>query len=171
MSNACDPVDIVYYTFWPILAFSFFIATDEILDVTLYNPENINAVILGLIFVVEKFVHMFALLCLIVSLLETYLAFQLLRSPTCTRKIFLETNAFVAAVFLIVLSLLDCLSNAFTVDAPLSDTGIVLCKTIPFVLSFGILIAQLTTIMFNAGIVKKENEKYTIKIFPVSNRK
>lgn len=170
MSNTCDPVDIVYYTFWPILAFSFFIATDEILDTAINSLETTNAVVLGLILVTEKFVHMFALLCLIVSLLETYLTFQLLRSPTCTRKIFLEANAFMAAVFLIFLSLLDCLAKAFPVQTPLSDNGIVWCKIVPFAISFAILIAQLFTIMFNAGIVKKDNDKYTIKIFP-ANRK
>lgn len=171
MSKTCDPVDIVYYTFWPILAFSFFIATDEIVDNDIYKPENTNAIILAMIIVVQKIVHMFALLCLVVSLLETYLAFQLLRSPTCTRKIFLEVNAFTAAVFLVILSFLDCLSSAFDVDTPLSSTAIVLCKIIPFFMTFILLLVQLGTILFNSGIIKKENERYTIKIFPTNNNK
>lgn len=166
--TGCDPVDIVYYTFWPIVAFSFFIATAELGPRSEYRREDTNAILLANVLVFEKFAHMFALLCLIVSLLESYLAFQSLRSPACKRIIFLETNAMMAALFLVILSLLDCLHGYFPMSTPLSSTQYMLCKLVPFAASFVILLYQLGRIMFNSGIMTTESGRVVLRILPTA---
>lgn len=160
----CDPVDIVYYTFWPILAFSFFIATDEIIKEDRFAIDITNAQLYAIAIIIEKFVHMFALLCLVVSLLETYLAFQLLRDTNCNRIIFLELNALTAAFFLLLLSLIDCFSSIFPMTNRINDFTFMMCKLIPFCVSLILLVYQLTRILFNSGVVRREGNLFTIKI-------
>ena len=160
----CDPVDIVYYTFWPILAFSFFIATDEIIKEDRFALDITNAQLYAIAIIIEKFVHMFALLCLVVSLLETYLAFQLLRDTNCNRIIFLELNALTAAFFLLLLSLVDCFSTIFPMTNRIDDVTFMMCKLIPFCVSLILLVYQLTRILFNSGVVRREGNLFTIKI-------
>ena len=162
--SRCDPVDIVYYTFWPILAFSFFIATDEIIKEDRFALDITNAQLYAIAIIIEKFVHMFALLCLVVSLLETYLAFQLLRDTNCNRIIFLELNALTAAFFLLLLSLVDCFSTIFPMTNRIDDVTFMMCKLIPFCVSLILLVYQLTRILFNSGVVRREGNLFTIKI-------
>ena len=153
-----------FTTIWPILAFSFFIATDEIIKEDRFALDITNAQLYAIAIIIEKFVHMFALLCLVVSLLETYLAFQLLRDTNCNRIIFLELNALTAAFFLLLLSLVDCFSTIFPMTNRIDDVTFMMCKLIPFCVSLILLVYQLTRILFNSGVVRREGNLFTIKI-------
>mgnify|MGYP000125115696 CR=1 FL=1 len=97
-------------------------------------------------------------------LLETYLAFQLLRDTNCNRIIFLELNALTAAFFLLLLSLVDCFSTIFPMTNRIDDVTFMMCKLIPFCVSLILLVYQLTRILFNSGVVRREGNLFTIKI-------
>lgn len=156
MRQECATKDeMVYYTFWPILAFSFFIATDEIIPESKYDVSKTNDILLSVIIVCKTFSHMFALALLILSLLESFLAFQFLVDPLCERLIFLELDALIASLFIIVLTFCDCLHNYLEVDAPLSKEMYFICSLIPWILTILILVYQTYRILTNSGILEK----------------
>ena len=138
--------EIVYFTFWPILAFSFFIAVDQILEDDGYEQNDTHAVVMASVNVCKTFVHMFAIACLIISLTEVYIAFEYLSDPLCSRLIYLEVDAAIAAVFLLVLTFLDTFNGYVQVTTTLSDMGFFLTQFIPWLITMGILLYQLVAI-------------------------
>ena len=160
MRQECATKDeMVYYTFWPILAFSFFIATDEIIPDNKYEISKTNASLLAVIIICKTFSHMFALSLLVLSLLESFLAFQYLVDPLCERLIFLELDAMIASVFIIVLTFCDCIHNYLDLNAQLSKESSFICSVIPWTMTIIILIYQTYRILTNAGFLK--NSKNT----------
>ena len=169
MRQECATKDeMVYYTFWPILAFSFFIATDEIIPDSKYDVSKTNDILLGVIITCKTFSHMFALALLVLSLLESFLAFQYLVDPLCERLIFLELDAMIASAFIIVLTFCDCLNNYLHVDSQLSKESSFICSIVPWIITILVLIYQTYRILTNAGFLK--NKKATINVVQVNKK-
>lgn len=133
----CETKDeMVYFTFWPILSFSFFIAIDNIVG----DGRNKEEDALSLAIVVcQMFVHMFAISCLIVSITESFIAYAYLENVLCTRSVYCEFNAFAAAIFLLVATLLNAIDSETTTR--------ILCEVIPWVIVFSIFIYEMFRIV------------------------
>ena len=128
----CNKDEYVYYTFWPILAFSFFVASDEIVSAERFEIYAVEPTIMALILFTRTIIHMLAINCLCLSILETFLAFQYLEAPLCTRLFFVEFDAAVAAFFLLVLSLLSIIES---IGDP-ERVGMVLAGATRFIVQF-----------------------------------
>lgn len=141
----CDKDEYVYYTFWPILAFSFFIASDEILSPDRWDTYEVEPWLLGAVLFVKVGVHMMALNCLCLSILEAFLAFQYLERPLCSRLYFVEADAFLSAMLLILLTLLTMIETLYepNVTGPrLEGQYRFILQFIPWISSIGVLIYQ-----------------------------
>ena len=150
--NNCEKKDsIMYFTFWPIVAFSFFIATDQITDNVMRT--DVNAIILALIIICKKFIHMFSIACLIVSLTEAYISFEYVENPLCNRPTYLEFNAFMSAAFLIVLSFIESISYIVSITTPLSDVGMMLCNLIPWCIVVIVIIYQTISLFLKFKVI------------------
>jgi hypothetical protein len=160
--KGCDPNDLIYFTFWPIMAFSFLVATDSILRDDLSSS---NAVVFGLVSACKSFVHMFSISCLIISLLETYIAFHVMRSESCKRSLFLELDALLAASFFLILTFLNSIHGLFSFDEfVLSRVNESVIQLVSWCLSFFILLYQLYRILTNTEIIVLKNNRFVISI-------
>jgi len=158
--------EIVYFTFWPIIAFSFFIATDEILETDSYNKNVTNAVVYGIVLFCTTVVHMFAISTLIISILESYLSFALVENLLCKRNVYLEINSFTCAIFLIVLTFVNTINEYIPLHTPISDYAILLCRMIPWIFSILVLIYQVINLynMYQVSSIKALPEPVKVKV-------
>lgn len=146
--------EMVYYTFWPVIAFSFFIASDKILDEREYG-EFTNSGIQAMVYISESFIHVFSLSTLILALLEGYIAYAYIDNSLCTRTPFLEFDAFISAFFLFVLTFIDTLNLGMPSSDPMSDLTKMLCKLIPWVIATSVFVFQFTYILRKLGVCNR----------------
>ena len=153
----CERDHYVYYTFWPVLAFSFFTASDEILyPDDKFDNYQVEPHLMACIALSRMVVHMFAINCLILSTIECFIAFMFLDAPLCKRLWFLEADALVASIFLLILTLLvtvDSLYDEWTGDI-LSQYGRFFTRFIPWMVATVTLVYQIIRVLVHHKLVR-----------------
>lgn len=154
----CEKDHYVYYTFWPILAFSFFTASDEILrpETRYYGYDQQNSSLMACIFASKTFVHMFSINCLVLSVVECFIAFMYLEAPLCKRLWFLELDALIALIWLVILTLLrvvDSLYEEFTGDI-MSRQARFLAQFIPWFVAIVTLAYQVVRVLVHHKLIR-----------------
>ena len=153
----CEKDHYVYFTFWPLLAFSFFAACDEFLTPEdKFGTYQVSPSLMACILVSRTFVHMFAINCLILSIVECFLAFMYVESPLCTRLWFLELDALIASIWLLVLSLLvivDSVHDEWSGDI-LSRYGRFFAQFIPWIVAVVTLVYQVIRVLVHHKLIR-----------------
>jgi hypothetical protein len=153
----CQKDPIGYYSFWPILAFSFFIASDQLLnsDNRIRDREVVPS-LMACILVGRTFVHMFSINCLVLSILETYIAFVHVKNPLCSRILYLETNALFAGLFLIFVSVLEIVNELFEwTGEQLPHREAFLSQFVPWTISIVTLSYQCVRILTHHRVIRR----------------
>jgi len=155
MRPSCVEKDeMVYYTFWPLISFSFFIASDSLLFLDALERTEHHSTFLAASVILRTVTHAYSIGTLIISMLEAYVAYAHLGKTLCTRLMFLEINSVIAALALILLSYVDVIHPILQADEPLSSTGMFLSGFIPFTIFIITLVYQIVRIFFHYGFLK-----------------
>lgn len=98
--------EMSYFTFWPLIIFSFYYATEKEVqhDLSMYDP---SAQLLVWFFI--TLTHMFCINTIVVSVIEVYTINFYSTKPLCKRTRVLEYNGVLATVSLMI----SVMSNAF----------------------------------------------------------
>ena len=143
--SACDTRDsIVYLSLWPILAFSLFLASDEIVA---DYPDNTPAVLFAPVTIFKMCVHMFALSTIMLAIAEAYVSYARIPNYLCHRPIYLEAQTMLACTSLVVVTTFDCLRPIVPSDwVGLSSEALCLCRLVPLVLIISVTSCQLVSV-------------------------
>lgn len=141
----CTDIDVVtYYTLWPILSFSFFMATDEMIDDDYANGAR--PAIHGVMLFLRTIIHMFALNTLMLTILEIMASYLQVHNILCKRDLlYIEIDSVVSGVALIGLTFVNVLNNYYdrgVDDPPLDRTTQLMCELGAWLLSLGALLYQ-----------------------------
>ena len=148
----CKKTDaFVYFTLWPILAFSFFVAVDEIVDSEDYVLSETPAILMAPQLVFVTLTHMFAFFTLIIGMVESLLTYSSRPTQLCTRPLFLEINTSIAAASLFFVTFVDCFLGTIESETLLGQHHARLCKILPWSFASLVGVVQILWIVFRGG--------------------
>ena len=109
-----------YFTFWPLIIFSFYYATEKEVhdDLSMYDP---SAQLLIWFFI--TLTHMFCINTIVISVIEVYMINFYSTEPLCKRTRVLEYNGVLATVSLLI-SVMSNVFASFTIDLNREDDAI-----------------------------------------------
>jgi hypothetical protein len=106
-----------YLTFWTVVSFSFFMATDEIIDTSngRYDIANTDGAVMASVCVFRTLAHLFSLLSIAVAIAEAY--HTIVRNVTSTAR-FLEFNSAIACTCTMACAIIDICHDLTLVRTP-----------------------------------------------------
>ena len=133
----CEEKDAaLYLTFWPILAFSIFMAVDEIIDTPTASFLEFPGWFVAPLIILKQCTHMFAVATLALSACDVFVEYVRKDNHMCKRSLFAEFNTFLALISFIGASFIH--TFAFFVeedpDASLAPYELLLCQLVPYCL-------------------------------------
>lgn len=137
-----------YLSFWQVAVFSCFIATNEMFPNSEFTKEKTNASLLYAITVMKSSVHHFALASLIMSIAE--MSVSHVEGFTKKRHRITEMYTYATIACITILSFIRCISPVIEFDAPASDQGIMISRTVPFAIAFALTVIGGASIIQNA---------------------
>lgn len=106
------------------------------------------------IFFCQTGVHMSAISCMVVAILESYISFQFVDKSMCSRLFFLEANALIAVAFLLVLTLLGIVESYIEFDGHvLSPFSRFISQFVPWMLNVTLLMYEVVCILINHKLI------------------
>jgi len=144
--------DISYYTFWPVLSFSYFIATGVI--VGHHDINQVHGPVYATLLVFKTTGHLFALMVLILSLVEIFIVFGFSSEVICKRFVYLEINAFMSSLILWILYLLEICVEFVEPHETISNTTNLTCQLIPWCVCFILCVAQVIDTLRRCNVIK-----------------
>lgn len=146
----CDQTDFTQYlAVWPLLSFSIFTATDSIVNMD--NTESATVAVPLLL--LKNLVHVFALSTILLTIVELYVAYAHKNRYLCTRRVFLEMDTLASGVFLVILTLVNCFQPLARKGVHLNDTGIFVCRIVPWTIAAIVLTSQIFYIVRNESLL------------------
>ena len=115
---------VVYFTFWPIFAFSLFVASAEL---AFPSPvESFPALFVGPLFVFKECTRMFAIASMALSALDVWIHYTRDPKHLCTRGIACEVNAVLALLSFLVVTFVHAFASYVEEDAAAAPSRIAL---------------------------------------------